>query len=737
LVDPAAGSAHDESGQTTPTGTAPSGTRPAASEPDEAGTVEPAGPTGPIPPEADGAASSGVFPAADAAGVDPAGTDPAEVDSAEVDLAPGDPTRSVPTHPATHGDPAVTVAEQEQERTAPVEPAVAGTEDDPTAVLTTGATVTDPGDLAPWDPTRPMADLVAEPAAEPIADHPARGRAAVWPAAVVSVAAAAAVVLAHLLAALRVDRAVATVGEAQLAASVFAARRSDVLADVLPPSDLFAARQLAALEVLLPTAGIGVVDAARLACLAAGLVVALLLWPIQRRLGLAPAAAAAGVLVGGALPPVIAVYAGVTAAAPAALWLVVAALLVVGVRGLGAGLLAGVLVLVAVLTAPLLAAAVLALGAHAIADRSVLRVLPNSVRIGVAAALGLLALLATVAAVGDGPLAGVGGPLLGDLGAVGCALLGVVVLGVGWWRARWLRPLLSPAVLLLAVVLFVPGPSRAAAAVLVVPVLALGAGVLVDELVGRAWAAPAVLVAAVATVVAAVVPAGAAAVQPAPGMAALVGWARTELDPAWAVRADALDRAEFVAAGFPADRLRDGADPMATDGEVRVISDRPGPGTMRMSGCPGAELAAVEHGSGGVPTRICVAGPGADERTVRARIGSELAANPALTLSPAAARALRAGDVDARVMLLLTELSSGHRLEVVAFPAVAMDASGVPLRRVLVSTMDGIAVGDRLPEVGSLLGAQLPPLVPGVVEPAGGALLIGYPAPAPAGLLMP
>jgi hypothetical protein len=133
---------------------------------------------------------------------------------------------------------------------------------------------------------------------------------------------------------------------------------------------------------------------------------------------------------------------------------------------------------------------------------------------------------------------------------------------------------------------------------------------------------------------------------------------------------------------------------------------------------------------------ICRAVSTPDDRTDRVRFGSALAQNPALTLSPTAARALRAGDVDPRVMLVLVELSSTHRLGVADFPAAELDAEGVPLRRVLLSTVDGAAAsGDPLPDIRSRLGGQRPPLVPTLVEPAGDALLVGYPAPAPTGVL--
>lgn len=599
----------------------------------------------------------------------------------------------------------------------------------------------DPAGPAPTAPTSPAtATRTRRPRRTAAFTGGGSGAIATALGIITSLAAVAAVLVVHVLAAFRAGDAAATVGEARLAAAAFGARVGE-LVDPLPPADLFAARQLAAIQVLLPTEGIAVVDAARWACLAAGLLVAVVLWGIQTSLGLARSAAAAGVLVAGALPPAVAVHAGVTAAAPAALWLAAAALLVVRVQGRTSrtAYLGVVCAVVAVLTSPLLAAAVLALGAHAVLDRSVLNSLSNRARIGLGAVIGVAAVAVAGLAIGSGPLAGVGGPLLGDAGAIGCALLGVVVLGLGWWRARWLRPLLSPAVLLLAIVLFVPGPSRAAAAVLVIPVLALGVGVLVDEIVHRAWVAPVVLLAAVATVVAAL-PGGVPAGPRADGVERLADWARTELDPAVALRVDPLDRAELVRAGLPADRL---LDPGATPGpdDLVVVSDRAGTGGPAGPPCPpDGVLAAVERGAGGVRTEICAADPArsaqlADERAARARLGAELADNPSLTVRPAAATALRAGDVDSRLLVALVALSGDRRLGVEAFLPAMSDADGVPARRVLLSRVDDGPAAAAIPALRSWLDGQQPPFAPSVLAPAGDAVLVGYPAPARPGLL--
>jgi hypothetical protein len=263
--------------------------------------------------------------------------------------------------------------------------------------------------------------------------------------------------------------------------------------------------------------------------------------------------------------------------------------------------------------------------------------------------------------------------------------------------------------------------------------------VLVDDVVRRRWVVPALLVAAVATVLAAVLPAGAPA-PGGPGLAALVGWARTEVDPAFSLRADALDRAEFAAAGFPADRLRADTGPVAPD-ELLVVSDRPERGAL--SCLPAGTLAATDRGAGGVRTELCPADPALSaavtaERAGRARMGAALADNPLLGVGPEAAAALRAGAVDSRLVVVLSAYSVEHRFTIDAFPTDAVDDPAAPARRVRLSEVDGRpAAGDPLPLLRSWLGGQQPPYAPELVRADGSAVLVGYVAPGRPGLLPP
>jgi hypothetical protein len=171
------------------------------------------------------------------------------------------------------------------------------------------------------------------------------------------------------------------------------------------------------------------------------------------------------------------------------------------------------------------------------------------------------------------------------------------------------------------------------------------------------------------------------------------------------------------------------------------VSDRPERGAL--SCLPAGTLAATDRGAGGVRTEVCPADPALSaavttERAARTRLGAALADNPALSVGPEAAAALRAGAVDPRLLDVLTALSVEHRFGIDAFPTTAVDDPAAPARRVRLSTVDGApASGDPLPLLRSWLGSRQPPFAPSVVQPDGPAVLVGYPAPGGSGLLPP
>ena len=270
-----------------------------------------------------------------------------------------------------------------------------------------------------------------------------RGPAGVVLAPALAVAAAAAV---HVLAALHLDTRAPTDGEARLAAAVYAASGGAVGPVPLPLPDLLAARQLAAVTALVPPGTWAVWATVQVGALACGLLTAVLLWPVLRRLGCGGGPTALGIALVGVTPPAVALHSAVTGAAVAVPWLLLAAVL--AGRGWLRRVAAGGAVVVAALTAPLVGAAVLALAAHAVVDGTVSRRPGRVVRVGVGIVMAAAAVALAVAAVGPRAARGDRGTARGSRGWSPSLAAGVVLVVAGW-RVRWVRPLLSPAVLLL------------------------------------------------------------------------------------------------------------------------------------------------------------------------------------------------------------------------------------------------------------------------------------------------
>jgi len=279
----------------------------------------------------------------------------------------------------------------------------------------------------------------------------------------------------------------------------------------------------------------------------------------------------------------------------------------------------------------------------------------------------------------------------------------------------------------------VTGPSTAAAALLVSPVVAVAIAIVADGVHARVRRRPLRL--AVAVVLAAVlaVPVSVAASSPTPAGGSLVGWVTTQTGPGAIVVADALDRAELREAGFPASRLRTPSDP-AVAGELRVIADRPGATTTPCP--PGAVLASTPNGSGGAPAVVCGALTPATnvESKVRARLGTALTTNTALKLDEHAAALLSDGSVDPRLMLTLAALTSAHRVGVAAFPTVPLDAPGALRRVAVLSSFDGAPPASST-LLKTWLAGQQAPFAPAGVTADGPDLVLNYPVPSPTGLL--
>ena len=481
-------------------------------------------------------------------------------------------------------------------------------------------------------------------------------------------------VVAHTLAATFTSLWVANAGEARFAVAVLAIRDATVAHVPLTPWDHLAAIQYAAVQLVLPAGD--PVDAARWAGLALGALATLLLWPVLRGLGCSVAATSITVGALGIALPLLALRSALTTAVVGVVWLSVAAALAVrdNIRA------AGVAALLAVVTVPLAAAPLLAVAAAVSFDGTAR--LPGRLRkpVGIAAAVAAVAVVLAVVLPGA-PFAATTGPVIPAAIAVAGVAVVVVIVVLAGRADNLLRPVLVAAAPLLVVAL-VSGPSGAAAALLVTPVVAVAIAIAADQVHARVRRRPLRVAMAVALAVVLAVPVSVAASWPTPPGGSLTSWVTTQTGPATVVVADVLDRAELRIAGFPAARLRTPTDP-AVAGELRLIAERPGAVVVP---CPaGAALASTPSGSGGAPAVVCGALTPATavEAKVRARLGAALTTNTALKLDPAAAALLSEGNVDPRLMLTLAALTSAHRVGVAAFPAVPLDAPDA-LRRVVV-----------------------------------------------------
>jgi hypothetical protein len=333
---------------------------------------------------------------------------------------------------------------------------------------------------------------------------------------------------------------------------------------------------------------------------------------------------------------------------------------------------------------------------------------------------------------------------------------GLAVLAAGW-RVRWVRPLLGPVLLVLLAGL-VAGPGRAAAALTALPLLAVVAAAVADDVVARVPALARSGSAATRTVATSLAVVGAlaavaaprlvapgdppsapAATPPDPATAALLGWAADPATSGAALHADAPDRAALVAAGFPPERLRDLGAP-ADAGDLVLHTRRPSDDAPAAC-APGTRVAALPRPAGAA--EICTARPVVDTdpqaRPSRVRVGTALAGNPGVRLAPPAAELLRQGAVDPRVMIVLATLAGGHTLEVADFPPSTLEPPTAVRRQVLVTAMDGVALTAGGASSGAglrdWLRNQHPPYTPTVLRDDPAGLVVGYPTPTPPGLL--
>ena len=209
---------------------------------------------------------------------------------------------------------------------------------------------------------------------------------------------------------------------------------------------------------------------------------------------------------------------------------------------------------------------------------------------------------------------------------------------------------------------------------------------------------------------------------PDPGLAAMApevaGWLADELPADTPVAASDGVRAALDAAGA-GDRVGGPA-----DDALQVVEGEPATGALvlaRFESDEGTALSVVDPD----PAR-----PTAAELERRKSLGAAVLANPVAGVTGRAAEALRAGDVDARLLGLLAGLVSRMDVHVADLPpAPGEPADGPPARRLLVDE----AGGERLTpgaaateDLMAFLEAQRPPFAPDTVESTEEGLLVGF-----------
>src|SRR6266540_2840614 len=219
---------------------------------------------------------------------------------------------------------------------------------------------------------------------------------------------------------------------------------------------------------------------------------------------------------------------------------------------------------------------------------------------------------------------------------------------------------------------------------------------------------------------------------PPPDVRPVAEWLRSEPASTPSVLVSDELWPDLVAADVPAKWLRttSGLGGAARPQWAVAVAGSPPP--VRLDSAP---VATFGYGVGRVLLyRLGDATPGerGQSGTGSRRISAGLALthNPQVRLSAPARTALRGGDVDLRLVLVLAELAAQHGLTIAGFPVVTGEKPGTPpMRRVLVSWIDGQPADQQgaADLVLTWLGNQQPPYRPRSADVTKAGLLIRYP----------
>ncbi|WP_156893403.1 glycosyl transferase [Actinokineospora enzanensis] len=494
--------------------------------------------------------------------------------------------------------------------------------------------------------------------------------------------------------------------------------------------------------------------AAREAMVIAAALTAVLLWVLALRIGLSRVTAAVAVVIAAVAPMAVGLQSGVRAENVAVPWLLLGLALLWTPRRhrrLAPDLWATAFLVIAVITAPV---AIIPVGTAAWLvwrrqRRRLSLMLACLFGLGTGIGLGASAALAGLRMAAEGPSA-LTWPAEDPVFATAAVVAAIAAL-----HSYRLRPLAAGVLGLAAVAAIPGGPGTSALTIAVAPAALVIAGT-VERAVRHGTARATFLgrhplrVPAIGLAVAVVLTAGpnwanglhtvlTAHPDPAPVLGA-TRWLRENLPDAQLVT-DSVTWADLVRGGRPARttiRAADCVDDTCATGSWLLFTTN-----LRASlphrpaladAAPRGETVAV-FGAGGDRVEIhrpAIDGPGGlDEQLARTRLGGEIAADPRVSAQADADTALRAGRADPRVLTMLSALAATRPVRLAALPPVpGEDDAGQPRRQMLITAAD-----EPAEQLAHFFTSQPGVYRPESVHTAAGAVLVRYPAGAPAGLL--
>ena len=226
-------------------------------------------------------------------------------------------------------------------------------------------------------------------------------------------------------------------------------------------------------------------------------------------------------------------------------------------------------------------------------------------------------------------------------------------------------------------------------------------------------------------------------------------WVSGQVAPSAVVACDPAMCAALQADGLAATRLlalgTASADPLGSDLVVATAAVRSQFGSRLESVYAPAVIASFGSGAGRIDIRA-IAPDGtaayrsavAADHSSRVSAGRQLLRNPRIAVAAGARPALRAGDVDPRLLILLAALAVQQPVRVTAFGDPSPGAAqAVPLRSAQLAPLStGARAGSSLRSMLSFTDAQQQPFLPLRASLASkSTLTVEYAAPSPLGLI--